>query len=188
MDDLLPPAFFDATAVALMILGTVILVIYVQPWLIIPTLILFVIFMGLRRYYMRSARDVKRLEGVAKSPVFSHLSTTFHGLTTIRAFSSQSILRSALVAKIFSFYLYRQEFDSIQNIHSGAWYIFLSTTRWFGMCLDGIVVVFLAIVVYSLLILEEGIGGGDIGLVVSNAILLTGMKLKFDERLNPQAL
>ena len=56
------------------------------------------------------------------------------------------------------------------------------------MCLDGIVVVFLAIVVYSLLILEEGIGGGDIGLVVSNAILLTGMKLKFDERLNPQAL
>ena len=36
--------------------------------------------------------SVKRLEGVAKSPVFSHLATTLHGLTTIRACRAEQVL------------------------------------------------------------------------------------------------
>jgi hypothetical protein len=37
---------------------------------------------------------LQRLEGVARSPVFSQLSTSLQGLTSIRAFSAQNMLRS----------------------------------------------------------------------------------------------
>jgi hypothetical protein len=31
----------------------------VRPWIMIPTLVLAVVFLVLRRFYMRSARDIK---------------------------------------------------------------------------------------------------------------------------------
>ena len=110
---------------------------------------------------MASARDIKRLEGVAKSPVFSHLSTSLHGLTTIRAFSAQPLLRA--------------EFDRFQDLHTSAWFTFISATRWFGVWLDWIVVVYLACVVYSFLLLGGDLLGGDVGLGISSCIMLTGM-------------
>ena len=114
----------------------------VRPWVMIPTVILGVIFVFLRRFYMASARDIKRLEGISRSPVFSQLSTSLQGLTTIRAFSAQKLLQT--------------EFDRQQDIHSSAWFAFISATRWFGLWLDWIVVVYLALVVYSFLVLGGG--------------------------------
>ena len=110
---------------------------------------------------MASARDIKRLEGVAKSPVFSQLSTSLHGLTTIRAFSAQPLLRA--------------EFDRIQDLHTSGWFTFISATRWFGLWLDWIVVVYLACVVYSFLLFGDDLLGGDVGLAISSCIMLTGM-------------
>ena len=176
MDELLPPALFDVLTVssphqssefdplfqiALNILGILIVIFLVRPWVLLPTLVLGVLFVFLRRFYMASASDIKRLEGIAKSPVFSQLSTSLHGLTTIRAFSAQPLLR--------------EEFDRIQDLHSSAWFAFLSSTRWFAVWLDWLVVVFLACVVYSFLLLGGDLLGGDVGLAISSCILLMGM-------------
>merc|ERR1719357_1721102 len=161
MDELLPPAFFDVLTIGLNILGILAVILAVRPWVILPTLVLSVVFVLLRRFYMASARDIKRLEGVAKSPVFSQLSTSLHGLTTIRAFSAQPLLRA--------------EFDRIQDLHTSGWFTFISATRWFGLWLDWIVVVYLACVVYSFLVFGDDLLGGDVGLAVSSCIMLTGM-------------
>ena len=64
------------------------------------------------------------------------------GLTTIRAFSAEPLLRS--------------EFDYQQDLHTSTWFAFISATRWFGVWLDWIVVIYVAVVVYSFLVL-----GGD---------------------------
>lgn len=34
------------------------------PWLLIPCVILLVLFVGVRWYYLKAARDLKRLEGL----------------------------------------------------------------------------------------------------------------------------
>lgn len=161
MDEQLPPAFFDAFTIMLNIAGIMAVIFAVRPWIMIPTLLLGVVFLLLRRFYMRSARDIKRLEGVARSPVFSQLSTSLQGLTSIRAFSAQNMLRV--------------EFDRHQDIHSSAWFAFLSATRWFGVWLDWIVAVYLALVVYSFLVIGGDIVGGEVGLAISSCITLTGM-------------
>ena len=95
-----------------MIVGILAVIFAVRPWVIIPTLFLGIIFLWLRSFYMHSSRDIKRMEGIAKSPVFSHFSTSLQGnnrnlthhqsssysfvpgLTTIRSFSAEPLLRS----------------------------------------------------------------------------------------------
>ncbi len=60
------------------------LIVISKPIVLLPSLLNLVIFFYLRRYYIASSRPVKRLEGVAKSPIFTHLSVSLQGLTTIR--------------------------------------------------------------------------------------------------------
>ena len=45
----------------------------------------------------------------------------------------------------------------------------------FGLWLDWIVVIYVAVVVYSFLVLGGDILGGEVGLAISNYIFLTGM-------------
>merc|ERR1719270_1833913 len=161
MDELLPPAFFDCFTIGLTIIGIMAVIFAVRPWVIIPTIVLGILFVWLRTFYMHSSRDIKRLEGIARSPVFSQLSTSLQGLTTIRAFSAEPLLRS--------------EFDYQQDLHTSTWFAFLSATRWFGVWLDWIVCVYIGVVVYSFLVLGGDVLGGEVGLAISNCILLTGM-------------
>ncbi|KAL1426473.1 hypothetical protein MTO96_018304 [Rhipicephalus appendiculatus] len=162
IDDLLPPTGLDITFIFLNLVGVLVVVAVISPWIIIPTLILFVLFFYLRRFYMRTARDVKRLEGVTRSPVFSHLSTSLYGLSTIRAFNAQRT--------------FERMFDLKQDHHTSAWYMFLCTARWFGITLDSICFAYITIVTMSLALSSDGsVSGGGVGLAIANALMLTGM-------------
>ena len=143
MDELLPSAIFDVFRIGLDVAGIMLVIFAIRPLVMIPTAILALLFIRLHRFYMASARDIKRLEGMARSPVFSQLSTSLQGLTTIRAFSAQPLLHT--------------EFDCQQDLHSSAWFAFISANRWFCIWLDWLVVFFLGLVVYSFLVLDGGI-------------------------------
>lgn len=55
-----------------------------------------------------NSKCVCRVEGVSRSPVFSHVSATMAGLPTVRACSAEEMLRI--------------QFDDKQDIHTAAWY------------------------------------------------------------------
>lgn len=79
---------------------------------------------------------------LARSPIFTHVSATLQGLSTIRGFKAQEILN--------------KEFDKHQDLHSSAWYIFLSTSTAFGYWLELISVFYIAIVILSFLLYGKG--------------------------------
>ncbi|KAF2351830.1 ABC transporter type 1 transmembrane domain [Trinorchestia longiramus] len=160
VDELLPSTFFDFIAITLNIFGIIVVISSVNPYLLIPTVILAGIFICLRRFYLSSARDIKRLESITRSPVFSHLSTSLNGLTTIRAFRAQQS--------------FVQDFDDIQDVHSSAWFLFICTTRWFGIYLDCLSSLYIATVTYSFLGNNDSLSG-DVGLAISSAMGLSGM-------------
>ena len=108
----------------------------------IPTVGIGIIFFFLRRFYLRTSRSIKRMEGVTKSPVFNQLSSSLNGLTTIRAFKAEELMV--------------EEFHYIQNIHTSAFFTFISTDRWFAIHLDWIIVFYILICVLSFLMMPEG--------------------------------
>ncbi|KAI4464485.1 atp-binding cassette sub-family c [Holotrichia oblita] len=161
IDELLPSVLIDCLQIGLTLTGIIVVVAIVNPWLLLPTCIVGVIFYLLRNFYLVTGRSVKRLEGVTRSPVFSHLNASLQGLTTIRAFKAQEILE--------------KEFDNHQDLHSCAWHIFLCTSRAFGFWLDLVCIVYIAIVTMSFLFLGDEKFGGNVGLAITQSIGLTGM-------------
>lgn len=83
-----------------------------------------------------------RLIILARSPVFSHLNASLQGLTTIRAFEAEEVLI--------------REFDKHQDLHSGAWYLFIASSRAFGFWLDLVCILYITIVTMSFLVFETG--------------------------------
>ncbi|CAL8129154.1 unnamed protein product [Orchesella dallaii] len=65
------------------------------------------------------------------------------------------------------------QFDSIQDIHSATWFLFISSNRWFGIWLEMISVLFLALVTYGFLLVAGGTSG-SVGLAISSVLTLTG--------------
>ncbi|KAK7601741.1 hypothetical protein V9T40_009182 [Parthenolecanium corni] len=161
IDEVLPSALIDCVQIGLTLFGIILVVGFVNPYLMIPTVIIAFIFYKLRQFYLSTSRSIKRLEGITRSPVFSHLNASLNGLTTIRAFGAQTILE--------------KEFDNHQDLHSSAWYLFLATSRAFGFWLDMFCVVYIALVTFSFLLIIKGASGGNVGLAITQAIGLTGM-------------
>lgn len=79
---------------------------------------------------------------LARSPVFTHVNATLQGLTTIRAFDKQKELSL--------------EFDEHQNLHSSAFYMYLTTTRAFALWLDVVCIIYILVVTLSFLVLGNG--------------------------------
>lgn len=161
LDSLLPWTFVDFIQVFLQIIGVIAVAASVIPWILIPVLPLLICFLFLRRYFLRTSRDVKRIESTTRSPVFSHLSSSLQGLWTIRAFKAEE--------------RFQQSFDAHQDLHSEAWFLFLATSRWFAVRLDGMCSVFVTITAFGCLLLKDSMNAGDVGLALSYAVTLTGM-------------
>uniref|UniRef100_A0A663MLG7 Multidrug resistance-associated protein 4 n=1 Tax=Athene cunicularia TaxID=194338 RepID=A0A663MLG7_ATHCN len=104
LDDLLPLTFLDFVQTLLQIFGVVAVAVAVIPWILIPLIPLFILFIFLRRYFLDTSRDIKRLESTTRSPVFSHLSSSLQGLWTIRALKAEE--------------RFQKLFDAHQDLHS----------------------------------------------------------------------
>lgn len=66
VDELLPGAMMDVLQIGLTLIGIIIVVAIVNPWLMLPTFVAGIIFFYLRKFYITTSRSVKRLEGVSK--------------------------------------------------------------------------------------------------------------------------
>ena len=60
-----------------------------SPWVLIIVPIVFTILFLMLKFYMKTYRDLSRLESVTHSPIVSHLGETISGATTIRTFNKQ---------------------------------------------------------------------------------------------------
>ncbi|PNF26812.1 hypothetical protein B7P43_G17381 [Cryptotermes secundus] len=161
VDEIVPLTMIDCIQIGLSLLGIIVVVAVVNVWLLIPAAVMFLIFCILRVYFVATSRSVKRLEGITRSPVFSHLSASLQGLTTIRALGAQAMLE--------------KEFDGHQDLHSSAWYMFITTTRAFSVWLDSTCLLYIIVVTFSFFIMSGDQYGGSVGLAITQAVTLTGL-------------
>ena len=84
LDELLPKTFLVSIQFVLLVFASIIVPTVTNPWLLLLVIPLIVLVVYISKYYLKSARELKRLESICRSPVFSHFSETLNGLDTIR--------------------------------------------------------------------------------------------------------
>ncbi|GFN81871.1 multidrug resistance-associated protein 4 [Plakobranchus ocellatus] len=161
IDDLLPWTMFDFLQNGLLTCGIVVVAGVFNPWVFIPTVPLAILFFFVRRHYVQTSRSVKRLEGTTRSPVFSHLSACLQGIHTIRAMGMERKCSD--------------EFDAHQDLHTEAWFLFLTTSRWIGIRLDWLSVMFITCVVFSAVLASDSMDVGFVGLSITYTMNMMGM-------------
>ncbi|KAH8278513.1 hypothetical protein KR018_004323 [Drosophila ironensis] len=161
IDELLPRAMMDFIQIALVMFGILIVISIVNPVLIAAMLVVALVDVLILKLYLRPSQDLKRLEGICRSPVFSHLSASLSGLAIIRSRQLQDV-----VAK---------EFDLLQDVHSGVWQLTMAANTALGLWLDCVSCVFLTSVTFSFIVSSESTYSGNVGLAISQAMILTGM-------------
>lgn len=160
IDELLPRAMVEAVQIILIMTGILAMVLIVNSQLIVPLVFAIIFYALVLKLYMRPAQDFKRLEGICRSPVFSHLSASLNGL---------SIIRSNRVERKVA-----NEFDVLQDVHSGIWHLTMASNAACGIWLDYVSAIFVGCVAFSFFLLEETFSG-NVGLAISQALILTGM-------------
>lgn len=85
---------------ALEVSGILIAGMVVSPLAIVFAIVILVICLRMSLTYLTGAREVKRLESTARSPIFDHFGSCLTGLTTIRAFKKADTYLETMYTKI----------------------------------------------------------------------------------------
>ncbi|XP_076757864.1 ATP-binding cassette sub-family C member 4 isoform X2 [Xylocopa sonorina] len=163
MDEILPRVTMESIQVFLIVVGIILMVVIINNWMLIPLVILLTLFLFGRIWFLKTTQTVKRLEGATKSPIFAHINATLNGLATIRS-SGSDVLQ-----------LLQKQFDNLQDVHSGAWYMTIVVPVAFGLYVDILVLVFITCVCFSFIFMNTGdILGGNVGLAISQSLIMIG--------------
>jgi ATP-binding cassette subfamily C (CFTR/MRP) protein 4 len=118
----------------------------------------------IRHRFARCSRDLKRLESTSRSPIYSYLTSTIHGLKVIRSYRAE---KTCLL-----------EFFAHVDDNTRANYLSVTTNRWAAIRFDWITVLFVAIVTSMALIIRitgQQFSASDIALTLSYSLTLMGL-------------
>ncbi|CAF5005137.1 unnamed protein product [Rotaria sp. Silwood1] len=132
MDDSLPTTLLDFLVCLSQVLGTIILVVLINPWSFIPAIIATIGMFFLRYRYAPCSRDLQRLLGITRSSIYSQLTSTIYGLKVIRSYHAENIC-----SKEFHYHL-----DNTTRVK----YLIVILSRWSAMRFDWITLIFIALV------------------------------------------
>lgn len=121
-DDLLPTTLFDFLMCAFIVLGALATTVVALPFILIVVPPLGYYFYRVRRAFITTSRELKRHEGLARSPIYAMMSESISGTATIRANDATEFIRN--------------KFENYHDAHSRAFFAFLASSRWVGFRMD----------------------------------------------------
>ncbi|KAI1432337.1 metal resistance protein YCF1 [Xylaria sp. CBS 124048] len=127
--------------------------------LIIP---LTAVYYWVQRYYLRTSRELKRLDSVSRSPIYAHFQESLGGISTIRAYRQQQ----------------RFEHENEWRVDSNlrAFFPSISANRWLAVRLELLgAVIILAAAGFAIVSVtsHSNLGPGMVGLAMSYALQIT---------------
>nr|XP_022907990.1 multidrug resistance-associated protein 4-like [Onthophagus taurus] len=91
IDTILPRVVIESLQFFLQTIGIMVIICLCNYYLVVAVVVIFGMFVKFPVWYLGTSRKIKHLEGIAKSPILSHLATTLDGIVTIRTFRITSI-------------------------------------------------------------------------------------------------
>ncbi|XP_004625600.2 canalicular multispecific organic anion transporter 1 [Octodon degus] len=159
VDETLPQTLRSWLMCFLGIISTIVMICMATPVFIVIVIPLGILYVAIQVFYVATSRQLRRLDSVTRSPVYSHFGETVTGLPVIRAFEHQQR------------FLMSNE-KSIDN-NQKCVFSWIVANRWLAIRLEfvGNLIVFFSSLL--LVIYKNSLTGDTVGFVLSNALNIT---------------
>uniref|UniRef100_A0A665WKS8 Multidrug resistance-associated protein 1 n=1 Tax=Echeneis naucrates TaxID=173247 RepID=A0A665WKS8_ECHNA len=141
------------------VLGACVVILIATPLVAIIIPFLGLLYFFVQRFYVASSRQLKRLESVSRSPIYSHFNETLLGTSVIRAFGEQAR------------FIY--ESDRRVDHNQKAYYPGIVANRWLAVRLEFVGNCIVSFAALFAVIARESLSPGIMGLSISYALQLT---------------
>ncbi|NXY66745.1 MRP2 protein, partial [Callaeas wilsoni] len=141
------------------IISTLVTICLATPFFAIVIIPLSIFYYFVLRFYISTSRQLRRLDSVTRSPIYSHFGETVSGLSVIRAYGHQE--------------RFLKQNETTMDINQKSVYSWIVSNRWLAIRLEfvGSLVVFFSAL---LAVIAKGtLEGGIVGLSVSSALNVT---------------
>ncbi|XP_015762179.1 PREDICTED: multidrug resistance-associated protein 4-like [Acropora digitifera] len=165
VDEFLPPTSLLAIQYILQTLASVCVTCSTNYWALIGVIPMITGFFAINRYYLKTSREIKRMEAISQSPVLAHLADTLEGIIIIRTYHMEEQFNKA--------------FDKVQDRRSQIWFLVPHSARWMGIRLDFVCTLFVAVATFTGVFTTTD--AGTLGLSLVYAISTVG-QLQFAMR------
>ncbi|XP_025902601.1 canalicular multispecific organic anion transporter 2 isoform X1 [Nothoprocta perdicaria] len=159
IDEVIPPTILMFLGTFFTSLSTMIVIIASTPLFAVVIVPLAILYFFVQRFYVATSRQLKRLESVSRSPIYSHFSETITGASVIRAYGREKAFVGISDLKV----------DENQK----SYYPGIVSNRWLGIRVEFVgncVVLFAALFA---VIGKNSLNAGLVGLSVSYALQVT---------------
>uniref|UniRef100_A0A8C3HDZ5 MRP2 protein n=1 Tax=Chrysemys picta bellii TaxID=8478 RepID=A0A8C3HDZ5_CHRPI len=159
VDETIPMSFRSWLTCFLGIISTLLMICLATPYFALIIIPLGIFYFFLLRFYVSTSRQLRRLDSVTRSPIYSHFGETVSGLSVIRAYGHQE--------------RFLQHNDRIMDMNQKSVYSWIVSNRWLAVRLEfvGNLVVFFAALLA--VITRDSLGSGIVGLSISSALNIT---------------
>nr|KAF6321957.1 ATP binding cassette subfamily C member 2 [Pipistrellus kuhlii] len=159
VDDTLPMSLRSWILCFLGIVSTLFMICLATPAFIIIIIPLGIIYVSVQIFYVATSRQLRRLDSVTRSPLYSFFSETVSGLPVIRAFQHQE--------------RFLKHSEVLIDTNQKCVYSWIISNRWLAVRLElvGNLIVFFASLM--IVIYKTNLSGDTVGFVLSNALNIT---------------
>ncbi|MEQ2170015.1 Multidrug resistance-associated protein 1 [Goodea atripinnis] len=141
------------------VVGSCLIILFATPLVAIIIPFLGVLYFFVQRFYVATSRQLKRLESVSRSPIYTHFNETLLGNSVIRAFGEQQ--------------RFIQESDQRVDHNQKAYYPSIVANRWLAIRLEFVGNCIVSFAALFAVIARESLSPGIMGLSISYALQLT---------------
>ncbi|CAB4004432.1 multidrug resistance-associated 5 [Paramuricea clavata] len=154
-----------------LLLVIIILIAVLFYWFIIALVFFIALFIFLNIVFRRSVRELKRLDNITRSPIFSHISASVQGLSTLHAYGKTEE--------------FVEKFEKLLDGNTLPFFMFACSHRWLAVRLDLITIGITTVTALLVILLRDNVPAAMGGLAITYAIRMSGF-LQFTVRLTAE--
>ncbi|XP_065155853.1 multidrug resistance-associated protein 1 isoform X1 [Atheta coriaria] len=158
VDTVLPLVIRAWIACLFGVIATLVVISFTTPLFIVVIIPIAILYFFIQRFYVATSRQLKRLESVSRSPIYSHFGESVTGAVAIRAFGEQK--------------RFIQESEDKVDFNQSCYFPSIISNRWLAVRLEmvgNLIILFAGLFA----VIEKDQSPGLVGLSISYALQIT---------------
>ena len=142
-------------------IGAILTMISVIPHLLILVVPLLFVFLFYTKFFVKTSRQLKRISGTTRSPIYRRLEEYMNGINVVRSLKQEKTLAVP--------------FQHAIDLNVGSEFLFEIASRWLGVRLDSLSALNNGVLALVAFVLAESLDAGLVGVALVQSLQLSGV-------------